>query len=331
MSLAEQAFINYSKELLKKIPDDKGINSKVDTNKIEEFIPKLDKVISEHSDWEYPLYFKAKLSFALGKREEIREFILPFAKKKRNEFWVWNLLSDTYPDDDEHKMACLCKALLCEAQVKMTVNVHAKLGKILNAKGFKPEAEIEEALVNLIKGDVKAGEFDPIKLVEYQKRQNGKDNKGFYQKYLPIAEEVLFYDMTLELAIVEFVNKDKKILNFIINKSRSGFFKYDRFINKVEIGDKFLVRLEGSGINTLYKLFTLEKTDQPVSNEILKEFNGKIRKNDNQPFGFIDDIFIEPHLIEKYKLINGSELSGIAIISFNKKKSNWGWKAIKLS
>jgi len=131
--------------------------------------------------------------------------------------------------------------------------------------------------------------------------------------------------------VVEFVNKGSKILNFVISKARAGYFKYDRFLSDVEIGDKLIVRLNGAGTDSRYNVITLEKTNQEVSDEILRDYQGIIKIIENMPFGHVEDIFIEPRLVKEHQLSNGMEISGVALISYNKKKEKWGWKAIKVN
>ena len=53
--------------------------------------------------------------------------------------------------------------------------------------------------------------------------------------------------------------------------------------------------------------------------------------NENGKFGFVEDVFIEPNIISKMNLQNQQKISGIALLSFNKKKEGWGWKAINLN
>lgn len=329
ISLAEQAYINYSKQLLK-LPSS---TDEVQIKRINEFIPKLDKVIKDHPELEYPLYFKAKLFLLIGKTTEVRDFILPFVKRKQGEFWVWDLLSDTFSDDEPGKMACLCKAVSCDGQEKMKIHVHQKLANLLRSKGLDKEADVEESVVRAIKGEIKPGGIPISEISQYisSNKETLKKSKAFCQKYLKEAEEILFSSIPKELAVVEFVNKDNKILNFVINKTKAGYLKYDRFLNDVEIGDKLIVRLNGAGTNSRYNVITLEKTDQKVSDEILRNYKGIIRINENVPFGHVEDIFIEPRLVKDHQLSNGMEISGVALISYNKKKEKWGWKAIKVN
>ena len=332
MSIAEQAYITYARQLLPKQLQPGVIN--FDREKAESFILTLDSIIKNYPQYQYPPYFKAKLLLALGNIESMRSTLIPFAKKKKNDFWVWDLLGETYPDDKEKVLACYCKGLTCQAPEEMIVGLRRKMASLLVKKQLFTEAKTEIEL--LIRSLQSKGFRIPQEVLNwkeqewYKKAVAKSSNTEFYKSYSGIADGLVFADVTEELILIEFVNSDKKILNFIASKTRSGFFKYDRFIRKVEIGDRFLARLEGTGSNTRYNVISLEKTDKLPGNEILRGFSGKIRKNDNQTFGFVDDIFIEPQLINKYKPANGTDISGTAIISFNKKKNEWGWKAIML-
>lgn len=45
----------------------------------------------------------------------------------------------------------------------------------------------------------------------------------------------------------------------------------------------------------------------------------------------MNDIFIDAALIKINKLANKQKVKGKAILSFNKKKNEWGWKAIEIN
>lgn len=352
MSLAEQAYINYSKFLLQGTQKDSPEEVLSYINRINQFLPKLDLVIEKNPEWDYAIYYKAKLLIKIERHAEVRGFVMPFVKRKRNEFWVWDLLSESYPDNIEMKIACLCKAAMCDAEPTMKAKVHNKLEKLLMIAGKNEAAEIEGQIATELKKVIRArlgfnskneesqedAKVSGINESTAQSSSNASEylklearNLEFYKQYQRIAEEQFFNEKKPELAIVEFVNRDKKILNFVINKEKAGFFNYSKFLKKVNIGDRLLVRLEGSGINVPYKVLTLEITDQEPGMEVMKAFDGVLNKNENQPFGFVGDVFIDFILISREQLNNGSSVTGTAIISFNRKKSNWGWKAIDIN
>ena len=69
----------------------------------------------------------------------------------------------------------------------------------------------------------------------YKTAVPSKSNFGFYKSYLPIAEALLFSDVFEECVLVEFVNSDKKILNFIASEINFKLYyeslqKYKRWL-----------------------------------------------------------------------------------------------------
>ena len=121
MTLAERAFIANSKALLR-------LN---DLGRIEEFLPKLDNLMNNHTEMMYPGYFYGKLLLSLGSnRDEALKVIIPFARKKATEFWVWQLLSDVFTDDEDKQLACLLRAVHCRTQETFLGKVHIKLANL---------------------------------------------------------------------------------------------------------------------------------------------------------------------------------------------------------
>jgi hypothetical protein len=61
----------------------------------------------------------------------------------------------------------------------------------------------------------------------------------------------------------------------------------------------------------------------------LKPFSDDIREENGM--GFTDDgIFIPPPLIREHSISDGDFVSGHAVLNYNKKRSEWGWKAISI-
>lgn len=335
MALAEQAYIAYSKSLIEgEALDAYGTQRRIDTAKIQEFLPKLDAIIVTHTAYQYPPYFKAKLLLSIGEESDVLEAFLPFAKQKRNDFWVWELMSDVFPVDDERKTACLCKALLLKSPEDFLIKTRQKLAELLIEKKLFDEAKTE---INKV---VKTRESHSWKIPQdilkwtnqpwFTSANEKSSNNDFYDKYILIAEELLFRDIAEDLVAVEFVNKDKRILNFIKDKNLHGFFSYKGFNIKPQPGDLFKVRLEAKGNEGFFKALTI-KTSESDSFEVIKQVSGSIRINEGQGFGFLDDIFIAPDLIKRFKLVDNDELSCKAIQSFNRKKNEWGWKCFEIN
>lgn len=333
MSIAEQAFIAYSKKLLEGMPlDSFGQQRVIDKGKIQSFIPKLDTLIEKHPDYQYPPYFKAKLLLASGNDENILSAFLPFAKQKRNDFWVWELMAEIFSEDKEVQFACYCKALSLKTPEDFLIKLRQTFSEKLIDKRMYNEAktEIQKVIVTREKHEWKL----PNQIVQWTKQEwyksaiAKKDNQELYSSHIKQAEEILFQDLPEELIAVEFVNESKSILNFVKDKRKFGFFNYSGNLTKPQIGDLLKVRFNGDGQDGFYKILSAKKANSNASSDAIKDFEGTIKVISPQNFGFIEDVFIEPKIIEEYSLTDGMLIKGSAILSFNKKKKEWGWKAV---
>lgn len=335
MSIAEQAYIAYSKKLLEGEPlDPFGQQRVIDKEKIQSFLPKLDSLIDKQPDYQYPPYFKAKLLLASGSDENVLSAFIPFAKQKRNDFWVWELMAEIFSEDKDIQFACYCKALSLKTPEDFLVKLRQTFSEMLIEKKMYNEAktEIQKVIATREKHKWKL----PNQIVQwteqewYKSATAKKDNQDLYSNHIKQAEEILFQDMPEELIAVEFVNENKSMLNFVKDKRKFGFFNYSGNLTKPQIGDLLKVRFNGEGQDGFFKILTAKKTDTSVETEAFKEFRGTIKIVSPHDFGFVDDVFIDPVLIKKNNLSNNQSIKGIAILSYNKRKELWRWKGVNI-
>ncbi len=331
MAIAEQAYIAYAKHLLPKqtIFGDIVFNR----DKAASFQVILSQIVEDYPQYQYPAYFNAKLLLALGDKDNMLDSLLPFAKKKRNDFWVWQILSEAFSNEPQKVFACYCKALSCKSPEEMLVGLRQKMAKELISRKLYNEAKTEIEL--LVKARIDNGFRIPSEIIEwqnmdwYKNSSSSNSNSTFYKLYLSEAESILFSDIEEEEAIVEFVNSDKKMLNFVVSEKKFGFFKYDRFFSKINVGDTIKIRIQGGSNEGMYQIYTAIKTEcESIKKEFLKEVQGVVKKSIDKDFGFLNDVFVPPTIIKTKNLIDGQEFSGIAIKSYNKLKKTWSWKMV---
>lgn len=331
MAIAEQAYITYAKHLLPKQTQHGEVI--FDKEKALAFLSVLSQVVEDYPQFQYPAYFNAKLLLALGDKNNMLESLLPFAKKKRNDFWVWEILAEAFSNDPGKVFACYCKALSCKSPDEMLVGLRQKMAKILIAKKLYNEARTEIDL--LVHARSENGFRIPAEITDWQGMDwyitavPTRSNFGFYKTNIPIAEAILFSDVSEELVLVEFVNSDKRILSFIASENKFGYFKYDRFFSEVKVGETLKVRFQGGSKEGMHQIYTAVKVnDNAFGKQFMKEVSGVVRILSGKPFGFIDDIFIHPSLVTKYKITDGVQFTGNAIKSYNQQKKQWGWKLL---
>lgn len=331
IAIVEQAYIAYAKHLLPK--NHQGGEVEFDKVKVLEFLPKLTSIVDNYPQYQYPGYFNAKLLLALGKKENILELLLPFVKKKQNDFWAWDILSEAFSDDEEKIFNCYCKALTCFSPEEMLVGLRQRMIPKLLKKELYNEAKTE--IETTIKVRTKHEYSIPNDLISWQNQdwyKNAKafcSNSNFYKQFAGKAEELLFLDVQEEYAIVDFVNTEKGILNFIVSETKFGFFKYDRFFKVVKVGDVLKVRFQSSDKDRHFKVYTAEiSKNDSFKNRFLKEIYGTVIIGEGKSFGFIEDAFIHPSIINKNQFIDGQNIKATAIKTFNKERGIWGWKII---
>lgn len=330
MALAEQAFIAYAKHLL---PDTNNYGGHFfDRQKVEVFLPLLDKLVANYPEMQYPAYFKAKLLLAFGDKDNMLSALLPFARKKKNDFWVWEILSEVFFADPEKVFACHCRALSCKSREEMLVKTRQKMAAMFIQKQLFDEAKTEIEI--FVQARNRNGWRIPSEVTNWQNQGWYKNalvkpsNFDFYRQYTSIADALLFSDVIEETIIIDFVNSDKKMLNFIVSESKFGFFKYDRFLSTAKIGETFKVRFNGIGAeNGNYHIFTLEKTDDHILKQhFLKQVEGKAEIGEGKSFGFVNNIFVHPSVIKRFNIKNNQEIKAVAINSFQVEKKQWSWK-----
>lgn len=334
--LAEQIYTTYCKTLLKGKKTFTLQNNfltsqqnNIDIEKIKLFLPQLDKIIDKYPNYTYLPYYKVKLLIAIEDKAPI-DALLPFVKTKKNDFWVWDLMSEV-TDNDELAFSCLCKSLSLKTPEQFLPKIRTKIADIFIQKKLYNEAKTE--INKVINSKMKNEQKIPLKIQNWQQENwyiEAKildSNFKIYNQYKSKAEEILFSDIEESIVVIEYVNKKKKIIHFIQNKNISGFFKYEGIIDSPKIGDIIKGRINKKK-DGFYE-FISGKIDNSLSHECILKFKGQIKIHPSG-FGFVKDIFIDKPIVNKYNLTENQEVSGKAILSFDKKKSKWCWKAISV-
>lgn len=345
MSLAEQVYGNYSRLLASGEEMDeidgfvmpKGTRVH-DEDKISKTIEILTKVLQKHPDLKFTRYFLYSLYNAIEQPDEAKKVIIPFVKKQSGEFWVWDKLGDAESDRTK-KIACYCRALQAKAPDEFLVKIRRKLAKLLVEEKLYDEAKTE---LHKHIAVMEQNGWGLSKMVLEMKETSWyttanvlSHNNNLYAVYRKHTDELLHADLPEKLIVVSYVNKAKGVLNFYASRKEEGFFKYTGLVKDPAIGDILKVRMKAVDESGFHKVFKAEKSNQLPPNDIVLDFEGTYKKPENMPVGFVDygqksGILVEPKFIQNINLTNGSKVKGRAIISFNSKRNEWGYKAIHL-
>lgn len=317
MTLAERAFIAKSKELLKLR----------DLSRIELFLPKLDALMNDHQEMMYPGYFYGKLLLALGSdADEALKVIIPFARKKATEFWVWQLLSDVFAHDEDKQLACLLRAVHCRTQENFLGKVRLKLAQLYIKNGLYNKARYHiNALTRCYTSN---GWHLPHEIDNFIHQpwfdSTVPDNVDSID-YKTITDGILCDGAEECIAVVTNVNPVNNIISMIYGFEKRTAQKL-RF--KVQAGNILKLHYINNPDGRI-RILSANKAQLPEALNYAKTVVGNIVKREDKDFAFLncgdDRCFVSPTIVRKYNLTNGVTVKALIVYDYNKKKEEWNW------
>ena len=333
-SLVERAYMAYSKSLLKEDPKD--------LEKIKAFVPKLETLSENHPEMDYPGYFAGKLMLALNEKgEDIVATIRPFLRKKKNEFWAWQLLAEAVEEEDKDLyLACLLRAVQCKTKGDFLVNIRLRLVRELAQRQAYYHAA--QQFIKYCKTKLaNNSNWRPSGETQFYYEQKWyKERETYKQEPLPIdymalTNNILFGDIPEQKCVVSFVNSDKQMINVVYGKEKEGFFKYESSLQP-SIGMVLSIRVQNVSQDGFMKILSAKEfSDEAyVDLDYYKTIEGMVIYNERKNmYSFkAGDIvcFMPSQYIERYSLEKGQSVEATILYSYNKKKDKWMWKIMKM-
>lgn len=322
ISLAERAYIAKSKALLRQS----------DLGKIEEFLPQIDKLMNDHPEMTYPGYFYGKLLLALGStQEDALKVIVPFAKKKASEFWVWQLISDVFTNDEEKQLACLLRAVNSKTKEDFLVKVRIKLADfyIKREKYDLAKHHIDIAT----KTYLSHGWPLPYQLESWIHQpwiNTTTSSSNETLDYMAITNAILFDGAEEAIAVVTYVDP----------QSRRAFMVYgyekrlaQKLNQKVLTGDALKIYYVDDP-NGKPKILSSTRCSLPNDLNYAKHIEGTVRKINGQSHAYIhfgnEKAFLSADLVNKYKVNDGDSVKCRITYDYDKKREKWNWVCVKI-
>ena len=323
MSVAERAFIAKSKALLR-------LN---DLGRIEEFLPLMDELMVNHPEMTYPGYFYGKLLLALGSTaDEALKVIVPFARKKATEFWVWQLLSDVFVNDSDKRLACLLRAVSCKTQENFLGKVRIKLAQHYIQHNQYDLAKFQ--IDKITQCYLSQGWHLPYEVdcwIHQPWINTVLSNDHAPIDYKTITNEILCNGSEEVLAIATYFDANSHKATLVYGKEKRMTPKL-RF--KVGAGAVLKVNYitEADGKQ---RVLHAEKTKFPTNLDFAKVVEGKVSKRTDKEFAFLKtsngDFFIAPNTVRKYNLQNNETIKSLIVYDYNRKKDSWGWTCVSIN
>lgn len=327
MSLAEQVYIAYSKALLK-------LNDK---EKIQSFIPQIEQIIDKYPEMVYPGYFCGKLMLAMGaERDEALDIVMPFARKKKSEFWVWQLIGDIYDEDDTIQLACYLRGVYCCSKENFLGKLRIKLATLYIEKKDYPRAKYHiEKVVQCYENN---GWRLPREIqiwLQYDNIRTATSDSSDGVDYKLYTNNILRIGANESVAVVTYVDNTAKRAILVYGLKKRASVKLADLKVKVKAGTLLKIYWVEEKEGRLNVLGADIKNLSDIENlSYIKRLEGTVIKRNDQSFAFLNtnDVkcYINPTQVENNKLNNGNVVSVLSVLDYNKKKGEWAWVCVAL-
>lgn len=327
LSLAEQAYLAYSKALLRKN----------DKDRILVFLPKIEKLMDNYPDMIYLGYYCGKLMLAIGTfTEDALHIIMPFVRKKQSEFWIWQLLSEIYYKDSDICLACLLRAVHSKTQEIFLGKVRIKLVNVYLSRHDYARAKYHIDII--IKSYVQQGWHLPYEVQNWLREswvQNTEGDDSDSVDYKRITNEILLYGTNESVAVVTYVDLLNKRAILVYGEKKCVSVKLQKLNCKVFVGCLLKIHwlsIQKDKINIVDSDFLNLKDF--VNTTYIKQMRGTILRPKGNSFAFIEGngvkYFIPPMIVKKCILKGGETATAIVVYNFNKKRDEWVWSCVSV-
>lgn len=328
--LAERAYGRYYKSLLAKLEHEECTSELT-----EKFIGELQSLKAAHPEYPFIPHHLARLQLMLGRKKDAQLTILPLARLRHNEFWVWDVLADTV-DDPWMALSCCCRGLLCRVDPKFLVKLRIKAAKLMHQLGFDGNAKAEIRQWHKTY-DFYGWKFPPevISMVKsdwYHEAEPPVSNRDFYLENMDLSEQLIFAEMPEQPILITGVNTQKGLVNYITADRRTGFFFNRAIKTAFSPNTVYLARLEDSETPGRASRLVTHRRDHNLSEYLgifFSHFSGELRIYQNGGYGFVDDVYVNARLITP-DMTPGMRMSGTASLTYNFKKQDFNPIAISL-
>lgn len=304
----------------------------IDLQRVVELISLTKSAVADTKHLVWLDYDYAKCLIVTGQFEQARALILPILRKKTKESWAWGALAATYRSQD--------KALAIKFFAKGIVSAHDVTFSLRLLNGIVPllvehqrtaEASmcVKTALVTYQSNGwkVKPELAQLSQSAWYDDTVDQSQLNAYLNSICSDATDYLHGPVTKVKGLVENIHKSGKGFHVFVNKSTSHTVRMGAHKAKIKPEVGSYVELSLSQKEGEVEVVASEPC-QDVSIDDVSYIEGELRIAP-KGFGFVEDTFIPPFVISD--IPEQSQVKALRVMTWDKVKSRYSWKAIKLT
>lgn len=277
-------------------------------------------------------YDKARIYIAAGELTRARESYLAVLRKKRRESWAWFGLAKTYADEPEKAICLIASGLTFAHDPKFSIP-----GLVDLAERLAERMEYEYASKALAKlmAIYSQNNWTPkdniVKLTAYSWYDAAVDVSDFDTVVQGLAEDAGKYTIAKPVyyrGVLQSVHASNKGANIYISRdlvfsARKAVFER-RDIPRPGTFLRILCDVGGEQPDVISVAIAPAFEDEDI-----RSFSGLLKVTE-KGFGFVDsEVFVPAGLVSGVQ--TDVQVAGLAVMSFDKIKNKYSWKAVTLS
>jgi|TARA_R110002072_G_scaffold257741_1_gene416420 hypothetical protein len=178
--------------------------------------------------------------------------------------------------------------------------------------------------------DIRDLEVGAPVLVQYEMSKT-EPGRATIHRFRPRPDGMPMDVAAERIGVIDHINHERSLLHVVVARDIDGTCPIAHFSGEARIGEAVSVRLARhrgkNGMRT--RILTISCTDQPPATDVCRTFHETVEITD-KGFGFtLSDIFIPHNIVRAADIKTGDLIEGIAVASYDKKRGNWGMKAIE--
>lgn len=324
-SLVEETYLNYARGLIR----DK------EKARIREFLGQMEALQESHPEMMYVGYYIGKLLIELGDgSSEEWQNVLPFVRKRKSEFWVWQLMAELHQMDADKWMACMIRGINCRTKPDFLVRLYEKLAYKLEEKGLYAQTKyVVEKYLKIKETGKRKVAFGIQQIVNSPWYASCEaENPSDWMPYQKITDALLYEDLPARYVVVVHVNEGKKKMSFVYGKEQVGYASLEK-LDGLAVGTVLKVRLKDDWKKEGAQHFlTCEISHEPFESDFYCQAEGRLWINDTRTYASVRakgrQIYVPVSLVEGHQ--RGDNVHVAAALCFDAKKNNWNWKALNV-
>jgi len=302
---------------------------------LKEFVMILKNLCVEKPDYVYPQYYLAKLLLASDETEKGLKVFVPFAMKKKNEFWMWQMLAEFYHLNKKHSLYMLAKAYMCRAKPEFKIKLMEQFALCLIENNMMDiAAPIIGQCVDI---RLKHKWNIPPSMNSFRSndwcidKQNDKINIKKIRNMAEMADQIFWNMCPSEIAVVAWVDKQNYRAKLIWNIKRSTVIntrKHNVSIRPMDFVKIFTDEKKSDTSCRKVNVFKLEKTEEIPSEKIFCRKKGVLSLKHKDSFAFVDNNYVSPNLLIGKTFVNGETVDYTMVYDVNKLKKQYMWNVL---